>query len=174
MRRMAALRPVTPAALKAIESEIHEALITQLERSPASEAYLRMADILNRMDPAQCDEVLAAIEDGRPEVAKSLRAMMFRFEDLTKLDAKGLAVIFDQVSAEHVVLALRGVEGPLVEMVLSSIASRTRRMVEHELQNPGDIDQRAVADARRRIADRAMMLLQKGDIALNASENAEA
>src|SRR5690606_39078097 len=52
MRRMAALKPVTAAALRLLESEVHEALITQLERSSASEAYVRMADILNRMESA--------------------------------------------------------------------------------------------------------------------------
>jgi flagellar motor switch protein FliG len=171
MRRMAALKPVTAAALRLLESEVHEALITQLERSSASEAYVRMADILNRMESAQCEEVLAAIAEGRPDVAKSLRAMLFRFEDIARLDAKARALLFDAVPAEQVVLALRGIDGELLEMVLSSIASRTRRMVEHELQNPGDIDQRAVLDARRAVAERAMTLLSKGEIALNALEN---
>ena len=171
MRRMTSLKPVTAAALRVLESGMHDALLTTLERNTASDAYLRMADILNRMEPEQTDEILSAIEEGRPDVAKSLRRLLFRFEDLAKLTPKARATVFDQIPADKVVLALREVEGELLEMVLSSIASRTRRMVEHELQSAGEVDPRAVNDARRQIADRAMALISKGEIDLNASEN---
>jgi flagellar motor switch protein FliG len=171
MRRMMSLKPVTPAALRILESSMHDALLTTLGRNAASDAYLRMADILNRMEPDQTDGILAAIEEGRPDVAKALRRLLFRFEDLTKLPPKALATIFDQIPAEQVVQALRGVEGELLEMVLSSIATRSRRMVEHELQSEGEVDPRAVSEARRRVSDRAMELISKGEIQLNASEN---
>jgi flagellar motor switch protein FliG len=171
MRRMTALKPVTPAALRVLESGMHDALLTTLEKSGASDAYLRMADILNRMEPGQTDEILSAIEEGRPDVAKSLRRLLFRFEDLAKLTPKARAIVFDQIPAEQVVQALRQVDGELLEMVLSSIASRTRRMVEHELQSAGEPDPKAIKAARRLVADRAMELISKGEISLNASEN---
>ncbi len=174
MGRMTTLKPVTSAALRLLESSMHDALLTTLGRSAVSDAYLRMADILNRMEPEQTDGILAAIEEGRPDVAKALRQLLFRFDDLAKLAPKALATIFDQIPAEQVVLALRGIQGELLEMVLSSIASRSRRMVEHELQTEGEVDQRAVSDARRKVADRAMELISKGEIQLNSSENEQA
>ena len=68
-------------------------------------------------------------------------------------------------------LALRGTTPEFRELVLSAIPSRSRRMVEHELESGDEPEAKVVADARRRIADRIMELAGKGEIELNASEN---
>ncbi len=171
MRRMSGLRPVTAPALRLLESSMHEALLTTLGRGSSSDAYLRMADILNRMEADQVQDVLSAVAEGRPDIAKALRRLLFRFEDIAKLSQKARTKVFDQVPADQVVLALRGVEGELQEMILSSLASRSRRMVEHELQSADEVDARAVADSRRQISNRIMQLISKGEIEFNPSEN---
>jgi flagellar motor switch protein FliG len=131
MRRLTALRPVTAAGLRLLEGGRQEALVSALAKSTPSEAYSRLADILNRMEQEHIDSILATIADGRPDIAKALRRMLFRFEDIAKLSAKACMTVFDLVPAEDVVLALRNVDGELRGMVLSSIASRSRRLVEH-------------------------------------------
>jgi flagellar motor switch protein FliG len=171
MRRMTSLRPVTAAGLRLLEGGMHEALISALTKSASSEAYTRMADILNRMEQTHIDSILATIAEGRPDIAKALRRMLFRFEDIAKLSAKARMTVFDQVPAEEVVLALRGTDAEFRELVLSSIASRSRRMVEHELQSADEPDPRAVKDARRSITDRIMGLITKGEVEFNPSEN---
>lgn len=171
MRRMTALRPVTAAGLRLLEGGMQEALISALAKSAPSEAYSRMADILNRMDQEHIDSILATIAEGRPDIAGALRRMLFRFEDIAKLSDKARMTVFDQVPAEEVVLALRDTDSEFRELVLSSIASRSRRMVEHELESGDEPEPRAVNDARRSISDRIMDLISKGEIEFNPSEN---
>lgn len=171
MRRMTAMRPVTVAGLRLLESSMHEALLTTLGKSAPSDAYARMADMLNRMEPDQVDSILATISEGRPDIAKALRHMLFRFEDITKLSEKARMTIFDQVPADQVVLALRDTDAAFRELVLSAIASRARRMVEHELENGDEPDPRAVADARRQICDRIMALITSGEVEFNPSDS---
>lgn len=171
MRRLTSLRPVTPSALRLLESSMHEALLTTLSRNASSDTYGRVADILNRLEPDQADGILAALEKERPDVVKALKRLIFRFDDISKLAQKARSKVFDQVPAEQVVLALRGCDAELTELILSSIASRARRMVEHELQSGDEVDPRAVNEARRAIADRIMDMISRGEIELNASEN---
>ena len=108
----------------------------------------------------------------RPDTAKALKRLMFRFEDIAKLSAKARMTIFDQVPSEQVVLALRGTDDAFKELVLSAIASRARRMVESELASSDEPDPKAVNEARRSIADRVMELIGKREIDINVSENA--
>lgn len=171
MRRMATLRPVTVPALRVVENTMQEALATVLGKNSARDTGARIADILNRMEPEQVDEILAKIAETQPDVAKAVRRLLFRFDDIVKLTAKARSVVFDQVAADQVVLALRGTTPEFRELVLSAIPSRSRRMVEHELESGEEPDAKAVGDARRRIADRIMELAAKGEIELNASEN---
>ena len=85
-----------------------------------------------------------------------MRRLLFRFEDIGRLDAKARSTVFDRVQADQVVLALRGTSAELREMVLSSIAARSRRMVEHELESGDEPDPKAVAEARRAIKDHGL------------------
>ena len=171
IRRMAALKPVSAPAMRLLESSVHDALLTVLSKSAANETNVRIADILNRMEREIIDGILTNIEEARPDTAKALKRLLFRFEDISKLTPKARMTVFDEVPAEQVVLALRGAEAEFKELVLSSMASRARRMVESELQGPDEPDPRAVSDARRSIANRIMELAAKGEIDVNFSEN---
>lgn len=170
-RRMTALRPISASGMRILESSMHDALLTVLGKSAANETNARMADILNRMEHEIIDGILSNIAEVRPETAKALKRLMFRFEDVAKLTAKARMTIFDQVPSDQVVLALRGTGAEFRELVLSSIASRARRIVEHELESADEPDAKAVSDARRAIADRIMELIGKGEIDINVSEN---
>jgi flagellar motor switch protein FliG len=171
MRRMTALKPITISGLRLLESSMHEVLLTSLGKSASSDAYVRMADILNRMEQEHIDSILNTIGEERPDIAKALRRLLFRFEDIARLTPKARMTVFDSVPADQVVLALRGTEAEFRELVLSAIASRARRMVEHELENGDEPDPRAANEARRSITDRVMGLISKGEIEFNPSEN---
>jgi flagellar motor switch protein FliG len=157
--------------MRLLESSMHDALLTVLNKSAVNDTNVRIADILNRMEHEIIDGILSNIEEVRPDTAKALKRLMFRFDDIGKLNAKARMTIFDQVPAEQVVLALRGTDDTFRELVLSSIASRARRMVESELQSSDEPDPKAVNEARRSIADRVMELIGKGEIDINVSEN---
>ena len=171
IRRMAALKPVSASAMRLLESSMHDALLTVLSKSAANDTNVRIADILNRMEREIIDGILTNIEEARPDTAKALKRLLFRFEDISRLTPKARMTVFDEVPAEQVVLALRGTEAEFKELVLSSMASRARRMVENELQSTDEPDPRAVGDARRSIANRIMELGAKGEIDINFSEN---
>lgn len=172
MRRMATMGAVSPIALRLVEGGLNEALSGPLAKSAAQDSNARLADILNRMEHEQIDAILGSLAETRPDTAKALQSLMFRFEDIIKLTPKSRMALFDGIPAERVVLALKGVEATFREMVLSAIASRARRMVEHELDNGDDPNPRAVQDARRFIAERVLEMSGRGDIEFNASENA--
>ena len=171
MRRMTVMKPVSASAMRLLESSMHDALLTVLGKSSVNDTNVRIADILNRMEHEIIDGILSNIEEVRPDTAKALKRLMFRFEDIAKLNAKARMTIFDQVPAEQVVLALRGTDDAFKELVLSAIASRARRMVESELASSDEPDPKAVNEARRSIADRVMELIGKGEIDINVSEN---
>ena len=59
--------------------------------------------------------------------------MLFSFDDLPRLSQRSRATLFDKLQTETVVLALRGTEADFRDVVLSAMASRSRRLVESEL-----------------------------------------
>jgi flagellar motor switch protein FliG len=83
-----------------------------------------------------------------------------------KLEQKDRLVLFDKVQTEQVMLALRGVDAELKEIILSSLGARARRMIEAELNGAETVVTKEVDAARRSIAETALRLAASGDITI--------
>ena len=164
--RMLGIGRVSAEALDAVEARLAKAFADSA--APASRTGI--ADILNRLDKAQSDAVLQSLAQVRPEDAKALKSLLFSFEDLATLPPSVRTSVFDQVPIERLVLALRGTDAAFQAAVLSALASRSRRMVEAELQNGATPAPRDVAEARRAIVDSVLKLIAKGDVVLQGPD----
>jgi flagellar motor switch protein FliG len=125
-----------------------------------------MAEIINKLEPEQMEDVVQSLTLTRPKEAEILRRLLFSFEDMLKLSTKARAIVFDKIPTERVVLALRGTEASFRDAVLSSLTSRARRLVESELEAGSDVSPRDIAKARRMIADLVLEMAQRNEIEL--------
>ena len=173
MRRMVNLRTVPEPTTRILEKALHDELLVNVGRSSKADTNARIAEIINKMEREQMEDVLGSLAEVRPKEAEALRGMLFSFEDIIKLDSKARMLLFDKVPTERVVLALKGTEGEFRDIVLSSLASRARRMVESELANSGATSLREVTKARRLIADLVLEMVQRGEIELNSNAEDE-
>jgi len=169
--RMVAIKGIGDDAVRALESVLREDLLAS---SASSSSHVGIADILNRLDKAQSEEVLKSLAEIRPEEAKAIKGMLFTFEDIAKLPQQARTVVFDQVPIEKLVIALKGTEPDFQAIILSSLASRSRRMVEAELQGGGTPSPRDVAEARRGIVNTVLKMIAKGDIHVETGDDASA
>ncbi len=172
IKRMLALNNVQPAARKLIENQLQNRIAEQSKSKNAGAAQARVASLLNELDRSELDGVMADLEaSGQADVA-ALRARLFSFEDIVKLDQKSRVALFDGLSTELVTLALRECDGPLREAVLSAIGARSRRMIEAELSGAADVNIDAIMQARKSIASTALRLSGQGLVELPSLENA--
>ncbi|HWB44677.1 MAG TPA: FliG C-terminal domain-containing protein [Hyphomicrobiaceae bacterium] len=159
LSRMLGLRKVAPESVRAVELAIREELL-----APSASSHASIADILNRLDRSQSEDVLKSLAEIRPDDAKALKGLLFTFEQLPQLPASARAVLFDQVPIERLVMALRGTEPEFQETILSSLAARSKRMAEAELQSGANVPQRDIAKARRSIVEAVLKMMAKGEI----------
>jgi flagellar motor switch protein FliG len=171
MRRMLSLKPVVEEAMGIIEKTMHEDFMINFARNLASDTYPRMADIINKMERNQMEESLKNLSESRPKSAEILKGMLFTFDDIVNLASKARMLIFDQVPTDRVVTALKGADSSFRDLILSSLASRTRRLVEHELASGVPANHREILDARRAITDLALEMAGRGEIELNPDQD---
>jgi flagellar motor switch protein FliG len=165
--RMLNLKTIEPEGLQVLEATLREDFAAS---ATGGGAYTEMANILNRLDKAQCDEVIRGLAEKRPDDAKALKRLLFTFAELPLLPAKARGVLFDQVPIERLVLALRGTDAGFQASILSTLASRSKRMVEAELQNPVEVPPAEIAQARRGIVEVVLKMMAKGEIQLPSAE----
>jgi len=169
-RRMLALRPVSEATIKILETKLRDDLLNGAVRDSAS-TQARVADILNRMEPEQAEEMLRTISESKPDDAAALRAKMFSFEDIVNLPVRSKSVLFDKVPSDQIVMALRGTDVGFRDAVLSALGARARRLVESELNAAGG-SAKETAAARRAISAIVLQLSAAGEIEIEISEPA--
>jgi flagellar motor switch protein FliG len=174
MRRMLALEPVQESTLRSIEGALQEDLLNSAARHSGANPHSRMADIINKLEPEEMEDVLQSLTLARPKEAELLKKLLFSFDDLPKLSVKARAAIFDKVPTERLVPALKGTEAAFRDAVLSSLTSRARRLVESELENSSSISQKDVVKARRSIADLVLEMAQRNEIEIAPSAESDA
>jgi flagellar motor switch protein FliG len=171
MRRMLSVKPIVEEAMRIVEKTMHEDFMINFARNLASDTYPRMADIINKMERSHMEESLKDLSESRPKSAEILKGMLFTFDDIVNLTPKARMLIFDQIPTDRIVTALKGTDASFRELILSSLASRTRRLVEHELASGVPTQQREILDARRAITDLALDMAGRGEIELNPDQD---
>jgi flagellar motor switch protein FliG len=160
--RMLGIKKTADDAVRAVELAIAEELLAK----SASGSHAGIADILNRLDKTQSEDLIKSLSETRPDDAKALKALLFTFAELINLPPKSRTLLLDQVPIERLVASLKGTDAAFQATILSSLAARSRRMVEAELQGGGSASEREVEDARRAIVDTVLKMMAKGEIVL--------
>lgn len=170
MRRMLTMKHVMEEPMAILETVLHEELLHKGAGAAGVNIHARIADIINRMTREHMDEVFTSLNEYRPKEAEKVKGLLFTFDDIIKLRPEAVAKFFDQIPPERVILALFEADKTLSNLILASLGSRSRRMIETELKSGVTPPQRDVYKARRAIADVALELSEKGLIDIHANE----
>ena len=164
---------IAPGALPLFETALGDSLLGGVATEAGDDHRARIAEILNSLAQEEVEEVMRAMGAVRPQDAKVVRRMLFSFNDLPRLSQRARSLLFDKVSSDLVVLALRGTEADFREAVLSAMASRSRRLVESELSNPSSLPPVEIDKSRRQIVKLVLEMAQRGEIDLPSVDDAE-
>jgi flagellar motor switch protein FliG len=174
LNRTVNLKEVSPKAAQIIENRVIE-IISELNAERNSTGSVKVADLMNQLDKHDVESLLDSLEALSRDAAVKVRPKIFLFEDLLIMPQRSRVQLFNDISADVITMALRDTPMDLRECVLSSIGARQRRMIEADLGAPGGgVNARAIAMARRSIAQEAIRLASSGQIQLKDSEQAAA
>ncbi|MBX9931922.1 MAG: flagellar motor switch protein FliG [Methylobacterium sp.] len=174
MRRMLSFKPIVDEVRQAIEKGLLEDFLINGSRNSGADTHAKMADIINKMERTQIDEVLTSLGESRPKSVEILKGLLFTFDDIVKLAPRARTSLFDSVPNDRLVLALKGTDAEFRNVVLGALSARVRRMVEHELNGGEPAAAKDVMEARRSITDLAMEMAGRGEIEINAGGEVEA
>src|SRR5689334_772397 len=96
--RMASLETISQAVIAGISSVLEEKLkpVGTYAHDQAYGGIRAVAELLNRMDRRHSRSVLEKIEGDKPEVATSIRELMFVFDDISTLDDQAIREILQR------------------------------------------------------------------------------
>jgi flagellar motor switch protein FliG len=125
-----------------------------------------VADILNQCDRGTEQKVLQGIEGMNSGVADSIRQLMFVFDDLVKVDDRGIQLILKEVTQEDLALALKSTSESLKEKMFKNMSQRASTILKEDMQNRGPVKVSDVEKSQQNIVKIARRLETEGKIIL--------
>lgn len=122
--------------------------------------------ILKRIGAEESASMLDALAEEDAAMADELRQCLFTFEDLRRIDGRGMQQLLKEVATDQLVLALKTASEELKQKVFSSLSSRAADMLREDLALLGPTRVADVEAAQRVIADAALQLERDGRISI--------
>jgi flagellar motor switch protein FliG len=164
--RMLRMEPVQKDILDKIEETLRSEFMSNLARTSKRDSHELMADIFNNFDRQTEARFLTSLEDRASDSAERIRALMFVFDDLRKLDPGGVQTLLRAVDREQLALALKGSSDTLRELFFNNMSARASNIMKDDMQNMGPVRLKDVDAAQMAVVQTAKELAARGEIML--------
>ena len=171
IHRIADLQTVSDDML----GEVREVLQVQVEglgrvgKATALKGPKLAAEILNTADKELEHRIFAQLDADMPEVAENIRTLMFTFEDLIRLDNRGMQVVLKEVAREDLMLALKTASPTMRDKVFANISQRAAEILKEDMGSMGPVRLKDVEKAQANIIAVVRRLQEEQKITLGGS-----
>ena len=138
--------------------------MSNLARTQRRDNHEIMAEIFNFLDRSTESRFLELLEERSKESADRVRALMFTFEDLLKLDGAGVQMLLRNVDNSKLGLALKGASEKLRELFFANMSERAAKILRDDMETMGPVRLRDVEEAQMMLVNTAKDLAAAGEI----------
>ncbi len=171
VNRMLGMEPVSDEIMKGIETMIEESFVTPPALPGRRDPMDQVAQIFNALEKKHESRFLAALDVTNREAAQKLRALMFSFDELARLDAASAQTLLRAVERETMIKALKGATKGVREFFFAQMSQRAARSFLEDMEVQGPVRLKDVDEAQRAIVNLAKDLAAKGEIILTTNSN---
>ena len=167
MVRVATLDGIQPTALKDLNEVLSKVLAGGERTRKASLGGVKpAAEILNMLGSNIETSVLDYGREADNDLAQKIMDSMFTFDDLTKLDDKGMQALLKEVQSESLILALKGAAPEFREKVFKNTSSRAAETLREDLESRGPVRVAEVESEQKEMLKVVRRLIDEGQIQL--------
>ena len=170
MVRIATLDGIQPAALRDLNEVMGKVLAGGDRSKKASLGGVKAAaEILNLLGSAVETSVLDFVREADTDLAQKIMDNMFTFDDVERIDDKGIQSLMKEVQSESLVVALKGATPALRDKIFKNMSSRAAETLKEDLESRGPVrlseveaEQKELLKIVRRLIDEGQLVLAGG------------
>ncbi|MEM9441876.1 MAG: flagellar motor switch protein FliG [Pseudomonadota bacterium] len=171
MMRMLRLELVQDEIMTDVENLLRVEFMTNATGKAARDQHEVMAEIFNYFDRTTETSFLDMLDERNKESAELIRALMFTFDDLAKLDAQAVQLLLRNVDNSRLGLALKGAKDELKELFFANMSERAAKILREDMENMGPVRVKDVEEAQSEIVIGAKALIDSGEITIAADND---
>jgi flagellar motor switch protein FliG len=164
VQRMLRMESVQKDILDKVENTLRIEFMSNLARTAKRDAHEQMAEIFNNFDRQTESRFITALEERSRDSAERIKALMFTFEDLSKLDPGSIQTLLRNVEKDKLGLALKGATDGLRDVFFSNMSERAGKILREDMEAMGPVRLKDVDEAQMKMVNIAKDLANKGEI----------
>jgi flagellar motor switch protein FliG len=170
LARIATLDGIQPSALRDLNEVMGKVLSGGDKQRKASLGGVKpAAEIINLLGSSVETAVMDYLRETDNDLAQKIMDNMFSFDDLNKLDDKGIQTLMKEVQSESLVIALKGATPEMREKIFKNMSTRAAETLREDLDSRGPVrvseveaEQKEMLKIVRRLADEGQITLGSG------------
>lgn len=171
--RIATLDGIQPGALRELDEALNRLLSGRdLRKRPSLGGSKTAAEIMTYLASGAEAGLIDRIREVDAELAQQIAEQMFTFDDLQRLDDRGLQMLLREVAGDMLVVALKGADPALRERIFRNMSQRAAETLRDDLESKGPVRISEVEAQQKEILKIAKRLADEGQIALGGQADA--
>jgi flagellar motor switch protein FliG len=166
--RLATMDRVSPQVIQVVERSLKHKLSGVISEADfrATGGVTFLVSVLNQVDRGVQKTIFDALEPTNPKLVDEIRANMFTFDDLVRLEDRFIQRILRDVNKADLALALKGVPEKLRDAIYRNLSERARENLKEEVEILGPQLAKNVYAAQRRIVEVVRTLEENEEIVI--------
>lgn len=123
-----------------------------------------IAEMLNLIDKATEEQILDNLEERDPDLAEQVRQLMFTFDDLVKIDDRGIQELVKGVKTDDWKIALKTASEAVRELIFKNMSERAAKMLKEDMEAMSAVKLSDVETKQYEIVQVARKLEEEGKI----------
>jgi len=173
VHRMLTLEPVQKEVLDKIETTLRTEFMSTLSHTKRRDSHELMAEIFNSFDRQTEARFLTSLEERDREAAERIKALMFTFEDLGRLDSGAIQALLNKMDKKDLALAMKGANDSLKDFFFANMSARAAKNLKDDMEAMGAVRLKDVDEAQTRMIATAKDLAAKGEIVITKGKDEE-
>ena len=164
--RIATMEDISPAAIERVKDSLSWSLMDMAAGMRDAGGPKMVADMLNMTGSSVEKNVLDQMDAQDPEVAESVRNLMFVFEDISKLTDREIQTLLREVDQKDLTISLKAASEEMKDKVLGNMSEETRTFITEQMEFLGPMRLSEVEEVQLRIVQQVRQLEEKGQITI--------
>lgn len=172
--RLGTISTASPTVVRKIERIMENKFSNIIESETENIGGVKtLVEILNSVDRSTERNILSNLEETQPELADTVKASLFVFEDIINLDRTSIQRTLREVSNEDLALALKGSSEEVADIIYSNMSKRAAELLKDDIQFMGPVRLSTVEEAQQRIVAIIRRLDEAGEIIITRGDQNE-
>ncbi|CAG0999501.1 Flagellar motor switch protein FliG [Phycisphaerales bacterium] len=165
IKRVANMEQTNPEVIreveKGLESRLSSMLVQSMEKAGGVDT---VAEILNLTDRSTEKAIMEGLETDDPDLVEQIRRLMFVFEDILKVNDKGIQAVLKEVDNSELAMALKTASEDLKSKIFKNMSERAASLIKEDMQYMGPVKISDVEAAQQRVVDTVRRLEEAGEV----------